>query len=418
MTNLDSFNCTYDKKTAVDIKEEPGVVPPAKSSANAGPPEASPLKKGPWTAAEDAILIEYVKTHGEGNWNAVQKNIGLQRCGKSCRLRWANHLRPNLKKGSFSPEEEALILYLHSQLGNKWARMAAHLPGRTDNEIKNYWNTRIKRRQRAGLPLYPPNIQQKVDGQNQRQETFTNIQKHCLAKNYNPHISPTMTTGYDNIDTVNGNTNYIGNFNDNESPQQLQSFYCPVKMEHSPTALLPPYIENQNWLVPPPTTTLVDYNNIYHHNQFKGSQFPEKLYNQDVLLENMPLSSVAAMEPPSPRLPSTPNCNESIMNCFYHMDNSNNSYNTSVYQVMQPAHTMVNEDVSCPADKNKVYTTTILTGKFPNKSELSSSSKMIDDDICNEMQQPASNPSMNYDYTMGPAGSWEHMSSINYRPNC
>ncbi|XP_039060166.1 transcription factor MYB33-like isoform X2 [Hibiscus syriacus] len=116
------------------------------------------LKKGPWTTAEDAILIEYVKKHGEGNWNAVQKHSGLFRCGKSCRLRWANHLRPNLKKGAFTQEEEQLIIELHAKMGNKWARMAVHLPGRTDNEIKNYWNTRIKRRQRAGLPLYPPEV--------------------------------------------------------------------------------------------------------------------------------------------------------------------------------------------------------------------------------------------------------------------
>ncbi|KAG9454015.1 hypothetical protein H6P81_006919 [Aristolochia fimbriata] len=129
------------------------------------------LKKGPWTAAEDAILMEYVKTHGEGNWNSVQKNSGLSRCGKSCRLRWANHLRPNLKKGSFSPDEERLILELHAKLGNKWARMAAQLPGRTDNEIKNYWNTRIKRRQRAGLPLYPPDIQRQATMNNPRGTT-------------------------------------------------------------------------------------------------------------------------------------------------------------------------------------------------------------------------------------------------------
>ncbi|KAL3736345.1 hypothetical protein ACJRO7_025322 [Eucalyptus globulus] len=116
------------------------------------------LKKGPWTAAEDAVLIEHVKKNGEGNWNSVQKNTGLPRCGKSCRLRWTNHLRPNLKKGSFTPEEERLILKLHAQLGNKWARMATQLPGRTDNEIKNYWNTRIKHRIRQGLPLYPHDI--------------------------------------------------------------------------------------------------------------------------------------------------------------------------------------------------------------------------------------------------------------------
>ncbi|XP_068669124.1 transcription factor MYB97-like [Aristolochia californica] len=126
------------------------------------------LKKGPWTASEDAFLMEYVKSHGEGNWNSVQKNSGLSRCGKSCRLRWANHLRPNLKKGSFSPDEERLILELHAKHGNKWARMAAQLPGRTDNEIKNYWNTRIKRRQRAGLPLYPADIQRQAAMNNQR----------------------------------------------------------------------------------------------------------------------------------------------------------------------------------------------------------------------------------------------------------
>lgn len=85
------------------------------------------LKKGPWTAAEDSVLLEYVKRHGEGNWNAVQRNSGLQRCGKSCRLRWANHLRPNLRKGAFTPDEEKTIIDLHSKLGNKWARMAAQV---------------------------------------------------------------------------------------------------------------------------------------------------------------------------------------------------------------------------------------------------------------------------------------------------
>ncbi|XP_077220792.1 transcription factor MYB97-like [Tasmannia lanceolata] len=114
----------------------------------------SGLKKGPWTAAEDAVLREYVKKNGQGNWNSVHKNSTLFRCGKSCRLRWTNHLRPNLKKGSFSPQEERLILKLHAKLGNKWAQIASQLPGRTDNEIKNYWNTRIKRRSPARLPLY------------------------------------------------------------------------------------------------------------------------------------------------------------------------------------------------------------------------------------------------------------------------
>ncbi|CAH1427394.1 unnamed protein product [Lactuca virosa] len=82
------------------------------------------LKKGPWTSAEDAILVDYVNKNGEGNWNAVQKHSGLSHCGKSCRLRWANHLRPDLKKGAFTPEEERRIIELHAKMGNKWARMA------------------------------------------------------------------------------------------------------------------------------------------------------------------------------------------------------------------------------------------------------------------------------------------------------
>ncbi|KAF5727953.1 transcription factor MYB86-like [Tripterygium wilfordii] len=123
-----------------------------------GGEDGSNWRKGPWTTAEDAILVEYVRKHGEGNWNAVHRNTGLFRCGKSCRLRWANHLRPNLKKGAFTPEEERLVAVLHSKYGNKWARIATQLPGRTDNEVKNYWNTRIKRRHRQGLPLYPPDI--------------------------------------------------------------------------------------------------------------------------------------------------------------------------------------------------------------------------------------------------------------------
>ncbi|PKA48696.1 Transcription factor GAMYB [Apostasia shenzhenica] len=149
-------------------KDQPGSSSNDESSCGGSPAAGSLiLKKGPWTLAEDAILVEYVKKHGEGNWNAVQKHSGLSRCGKSCRLRWANHLRPNLKKGAFTQEEEQLIAELHAKMGNKWARMATLLPGRTDNEIKNYWNTRIKRRQRAGLPLYPTNLCLQTSKENQ-----------------------------------------------------------------------------------------------------------------------------------------------------------------------------------------------------------------------------------------------------------
>lgn len=104
------------------------------------------LKKGPWTPEEDQKLVDYIQKHGCGNWRTLPKNAGLQRCGKSCRLRWTNYLRPDIKRGRFSFEEEETIIQLHSILGNKWSAIASRLPGRTDNEIKNYWNTHIRKR--------------------------------------------------------------------------------------------------------------------------------------------------------------------------------------------------------------------------------------------------------------------------------
>ncbi|KAF8775910.1 hypothetical protein HU200_004044 [Digitaria exilis] len=104
------------------------------------------LKKGPWTAEEDQKLVTFLLSHGHCCWRLVPKLAGLLRCGKSCRLRWTNYLRPDLKRGLLSEEEEALVIDLHAQLGNRWSKIAARLPGRTDNEIKNHWNTHIKKK--------------------------------------------------------------------------------------------------------------------------------------------------------------------------------------------------------------------------------------------------------------------------------
>ncbi|XP_010442999.1 PREDICTED: myb-related protein 330-like [Camelina sativa] len=108
--------------------------------------EESEVKKGPWTPEEDEKLVGYIQMHGPGKWRTLPKNAGLRRCGKSCRLRWTNYLRPDIKRGEFSLQEEETIIQLHRLLGNKWSAIAIHLPGRTDNEIKNYWNTHIKKK--------------------------------------------------------------------------------------------------------------------------------------------------------------------------------------------------------------------------------------------------------------------------------
>ncbi|KAL6846932.1 hypothetical protein ACP4OV_022785 [Aristida adscensionis] len=103
------------------------------------------LRRGPWTAEEDHALYVYIACHGEGRWNSLARAAGLKRTGKSCRLRWLNYLRPNLKRGNFTADEQLLILDLHSRWGNRWSKIAQHLPGRTANEIKNYWRTRVQK---------------------------------------------------------------------------------------------------------------------------------------------------------------------------------------------------------------------------------------------------------------------------------
>ncbi|XP_047328126.1 transcription factor MYB114-like [Impatiens glandulifera] len=102
--------------------------------------------KGAWTSEEDKKLSQYTQIHGAKRWNTVAINSGVNRCGKSCRLRWLNYLRPNIKRGNISEDEEDLIIRLHKLLGNRWVLIAGRLPGRTDNEIKNYWNSHLSKR--------------------------------------------------------------------------------------------------------------------------------------------------------------------------------------------------------------------------------------------------------------------------------
>ncbi|EAY84192.1 hypothetical protein OsI_05570 [Oryza sativa Indica Group] len=115
-------------------------------------------RKGLWSPEEDQRLRDYIVKHGLGCWSAVPAKAGLQRNGKSCRLRWINYLRPGLKRGMFSQEEEDIVINLQAKLGNKWSQIAMHLPGRTDNEVKNYWNSYLKKRVMQAQGSIPNNV--------------------------------------------------------------------------------------------------------------------------------------------------------------------------------------------------------------------------------------------------------------------
>ncbi|CAL9084099.1 unnamed protein product [Musa textilis] len=145
-------------------------------------------RKGLWSPDEDQKLRDYILQHGVSCWSAVPAKTGLRRNGKSCRLRWINYLRPGLKRGNFSPEEEETIVTLQSKLGNRWSQIAMHLPGRTDNEVKNHWNSYLKKK------ITKP---QELDTSSSSSSALNlTIQRLTMPKEENGHVVPSAAGGY------------------------------------------------------------------------------------------------------------------------------------------------------------------------------------------------------------------------------
>ncbi|XP_013621594.1 PREDICTED: transcription factor MYB28-like [Brassica oleracea var. oleracea] len=166
------------------------------------------LKKGAWTIEEDKKLISYIHEHGEGGWRDIPQKAGLKRCGKSCRLRWTNYLKPEIKRGEFSSEEEQIIIMLHAARGNKWSVIARHLPRRTDNEIKNYWNTHLKKRL----------IEEGIDP----------VTHKPLASNTNPTVTTTQPENLHSLDASSSDKRYSRSSSMPPMSLPLSSGFNPV----------------------------------------------------------------------------------------------------------------------------------------------------------------------------------------------
>nr|WIW78186.1 R2R3 MYB transcription factor [Erythronium umbilicatum] len=120
------------------------------STSSQPPPSLVLLRRDKWTKTEDDLLRRCIEKHGAVRWNRVAQLAGLNRCRKSCRLRWLNYLDPRIKRERFEEDEDDLIFRLHKLLGNRWSLIAGRLPGRTANDVKNHWNSHLSKKLDAG----------------------------------------------------------------------------------------------------------------------------------------------------------------------------------------------------------------------------------------------------------------------------
>ncbi|KAF7849935.1 hypothetical protein BT93_L0107 [Corymbia citriodora subsp. variegata] len=184
------------------------------------------MNKGAWTKQEDQKLIDYIHKHGEGCWRSLPQAAGLLRCGKSCRLRWVNYLRPDLKRGNFGEDEEDLIIKLHALLGNRWSLIAGRLPGRTDNEVKNYWNTHLRRKL----------MQMGIDPNNHRLQPAVSGPNKSLGSNNSSTCKPENSQEEEDEDSV---------LQCSSKPESSTSFLPDLNLE---LTMGPPLIEERQQL--------------------------------------------------------------------------------------------------------------------------------------------------------------------------
>ncbi|CAN1805228.1 Transcription factor RAX2 [Linum perenne] len=191
------------------------------------------VKRGPWSPEEDAKLKDYIDKHGTGgNWIAFPQKAGLKRCGKSCRLRWLNYLRPNIKHGEFSDDEDRIICTLFANIGSRWSVIAAQLPGRTDNDIKNYWNTKLKKKLMGLLPNSSNGKLPFHHHHHQQQPSSpppNSVLNSVLSYSNNSSVDPSSSPSVSPFKSNHGSYDSSNNSFNSAMQQQQQQHYQQVK---------------------------------------------------------------------------------------------------------------------------------------------------------------------------------------------